>query len=807
MHNHSSSQQEPKESTVEDFPPYTRSFKDTYRAELHYIKKRRSHMGLSVEEINDGYAPSSKCSPSTQTHLVGLAFSGGGIRSAIFNLGLLQTLAKRKALHYCDYLSTVSGGGYIGSCLSSLLANNPEASTTKDQFPLREEYEGELEERKEISYLRATKNYLGLSRGIFNLDNWHVVGMLLSGLFLMNAFPLALMISFTLLLYVIEESFYFFGLEDIFYWWFGINHVKQPDLLGIQTLVYLIAIIAALKIGWIRWRKVLPFVSTSYERRQQHDRRIAHWTWVATGLVVGAFLFDFIYSEAWRWSSSEDAQDQFFSPVLFFVSISSLILIIGGQLKLYGSQMRQQGLEIIMSMALMILLITLPIGFLSIVYKAEYFSHLIQLSVLTQEHPEHERILKEFREIYIQQEGYIDKVLEAFAPQLKNIDHSDHITHHLKEHYTKTKTFILTTLSSIILILLFIGVLTNINYASQHYFYRDRLSHTFLIRRMNDKVEVYPRLLLKDLHQHHNGPYHLINTTLNIPHSDLQDNPYSKGRGADFFLFSKYYCGSESTGYRRTDTYKRGLSKLATAMAISGAAVSPEMGTLSTNPFIAFMMTLLNMRLNLWMLNPCIDRPPKFIFWPAYLLRELLRKGNEHDALLNLSDGGHLENLAVYPLLRRRCRLIIASDVSADPHLQLESLANLQRKARIDLGIEIQLTNLSRLRANSEEPNQTHFILGTIHYPHHETGILLYIKASLIGEEPEDILAYQREDFSFPHQTTADQFFDEQQFESYRRLGEFIGEKIFPVEVIEKTEVKQFIEYVSKLGEHSVCQG
>ena len=411
--------------------------------------------------------------------------------------------------------------------------------------------------------------------------------------------------------------------------------------------------------------------------------------------------------------------------------------------------------------------------------------------------------MKNFREIYIQKEGYFDKVLASF----KFEGMGDDVHAKLKKHSKRTKEVISIVLGSMILILCIMGSLININYLSQHYFYRDRLSHTFLIRRVNDAIEVYPRLLLKDLHRYHNGPYHLINTTLNIPHSSFQENLHAKGRGADFFLFSKYYCGSESTGYRRTDCYKRGLSKLATAMAISGAAVSPEMGTLNTNPFIAFMMTLLNMRLNLWMLNPREEVLPKFVFWPVYLLKELLRQGTEQDTLLNLSDGGHLENLGVYPLLRRHCRLIIASDASADPLLQLENLANLQRKARIDLGIEIQFSHLNHLRPNLEEYSKTHFVLGTVHYPHDEPGLFLYIKASLTGEEPEDILAYRRGDFVFPHQTTADQFFDEEQFESYRRLGEFIGEKIFPVEVPETFEIKQFIEHLSKLGEQGNRQG
>ena len=46
---------------------------------------------------------------------VGLSFSGGGIRSATFNLGILQALAKGRMLRAFDYISTVSGGGYISS--------------------------------------------------------------------------------------------------------------------------------------------------------------------------------------------------------------------------------------------------------------------------------------------------------------------------------------------------------------------------------------------------------------------------------------------------------------------------------------------------------------------------------------------------------------------------------------------------------------------------------------------------------------------------------------------------------------------
>ena len=53
-------------------------------------------------------------------------------------------------------------------------------------------------------------------------------------------------------------------------------------------------------------------------------------------------------------------------------------------------------------------------------------------------------------------------------------------------------------------------------------------------------------------------------------------------------------------------------------------------------------------------------------------------------------------------------------------------------------------------------------------------GHLIYIKASLTGFEPADVLQYAKTHETFPHESTADQFFNESQFESYRHLGSFI---------------------------------
>src|SRR5215467_6431853 len=83
------------------------TFQTVFADELEHIKRSRAARNI------DPKAP-------PKTSLVGLAFSGGGIRSATFNLGVMQALAENHLLHKFDYLSTVSGGGYIGSWLAAL---------------------------------------------------------------------------------------------------------------------------------------------------------------------------------------------------------------------------------------------------------------------------------------------------------------------------------------------------------------------------------------------------------------------------------------------------------------------------------------------------------------------------------------------------------------------------------------------------------------------------------------------------------------------------------------------------------------
>src|SRR5206468_5200008 len=175
---------------------YTRVFARVFHKELTYVQERRKAVGLNADSIAqeqhrlcDALGKLGDQDPDTNPKLdkdigrvgvrvsadaglVGLALSGGGIRSATFNLGLLQALAEQGILRYCDYLSTVSGGGYIGSCLSSLL-DNSDASVEADKFPFRihqgKDPDEDPDERKEMKWLREHGNYLAPDTSLFSL--------------------------------------------------------------------------------------------------------------------------------------------------------------------------------------------------------------------------------------------------------------------------------------------------------------------------------------------------------------------------------------------------------------------------------------------------------------------------------------------------------------------------------------------------------------------------------------------------------------------------------------------------------------
>jgi predicted acylesterase/phospholipase RssA len=375
-------------------------------------------------------------------------------------------------------------------------------------------------------------------------------------------------------------------------------------------------------------------------------------------------------------------------------------------------------------------------------------------------------------------------------------------------------------LFSLLLLVLLFGWRVDINKFSLHNMYKNRLVRCYLgaSNRGNrneqpftglDDGDDLPLRELAHSRLEQGGverlgaqrPLQLICTALNITQGS---NLAWQERRAASFTFSALHCGYslartqgdtrsiehsgwETCGYRPTATYAtrdkedRGF-QLGMALATSGAAVSPNMGHAS-RPARAFVLTLFNVRLGRWSANPARHKwhsaSPRLGLVP--LLQELMGHSNEERNYVHLSDGGHFDNLGVYELVRRRCQVIFVVDAGADPDRALGDLAESIRKCRIDLGVEIRFPDLKTLFGDEHQRAETGHCRGSICYDPQDPsrdGHIVLIKPTMrrARDEPADLQHYAARNPPFPQQTTADQFFDESQFESYRRLGVHVAE-------------------------------
>lgn len=320
----------------------------------------------------------------------------------------------------------------------------------------------------------------------------------------------------------------------------------------------------------------------------------------------------------------------------------------------------------------------------------------------------------------------------------------------------------------------------NINKFSLHEMYRSRLIRAYLGAANNrQQASQFTGFAESDnlpMHQLDPAikPFQVVNVTLNLV---AGERLAWQQRKAESFTITPLHCGSANLGYRPSAKYGGpGGITLGTAITISGAAASPNMGY-NSSAVIGFIMTLFNARLGAWLGNPGKAGNKS---WRAAgptsavgsLVKEAFGLTNDTNEWVYLSDGGHFENLALYEMVRRRCRHIVVLDGGCDPDFRYGDLGNALRKIRIDMKIPI---DFEERGFGSLHRQEKRYAIARIGYSAvddtEEDGFLVYIKPMMRGNEPPDVLSYQSRNSAFPHQSTADQFFDESQTESYRELG------------------------------------
>lgn len=359
----------------------------------------------------------------------------------------------------------------------------------------------------------------------------------------------------------------------------------------------------------------------------------------------------------------------------------------------------------------------------------------------------------------------------------------------------------------------------DVNRFSMHGVYRNRLVRAFLggaraSRRADpftdfDPADNHRMSGLKAQKNNRSVLYPVINVTLNLVGGE---NLAWQERKASSFIITPLYCGgailgNEVTGraaannprewtgaYVETKDYggkepdlndnKTGIS-LGTAITISGAAASPSMGYNSA-PSTAFLMTLFNVRLGAWLANPAAEIPKEAVkAGPTSALKPLLTEAlgltDVKSDNIYLSDGGHFDNLGIYEMIRRRCRYLLVVDADADEKFDFEDLARSVRFAAIDLDAKIEFAAIKMKPAREARETDPTFAIGKITYAESpaDPSWLIYLKPTYFCEEaPIDVRSYGAVNPTFPHETTLDQWFGESQFESYRRLGEYLMGKL-----------------------------
>lgn len=719
---------------------------------------------------------------------VGLAFSGGGIRSAAFCLGVAQALHHHEAWPRIGYLSTVSGGGYIGCAITATMTK------AKGEFVFAnagsanpdEPKAAEISDSPAVGHIRNYSNYL-IPNGF--RDFFADIAIVLRGL----AANLLLVAPVLL------------ALAAITIWANPTrNTLAEPDLFGL-SLSWLIGVrhfgitktLSGLLLATLAfWAIARSFASVTRLGEFQGAAARAAQTVLAVTLVslvmeTQPFVLRGLFQIVDRRGDDPIAWDKFASWITNTAKVAGpLVAAALAFLKQIGDLIKDSSRRSGPSAA------AANAGGKALVWLAALCVPLIVWAAY----------------LWLSFWGIVDDRAAAGG--------GDHTPRWLLLAATRFAglfgflpwfgDFAIARPLPVLYLaaasaLFALGWQLTPNANSLHRLYRDRLSKAFLFDPTGREAKEAPTATgiptapadlkpidgfrLSELATPH-APFHIINAALNIQGSNVSNR---RGRNAEFFTFTPTHVGSTITGYAPTalmEQHAPGLD-LATAMAVSGAAASSNMGSNSIKPLTP-TLALLNIRLGYWLKNPGYvasgatppDTQRASLF---YLWSEIWGRLKESDSDVYLTDGGHIDNLGVYELLRRRCKLIIAVDAEADATLTFGSFVKLERYARIDLGIRIEMPwqairdiSLASMGQEGKEDlgssgdgvsEGPHLAIGTIDYGGGETGHLLYVKASLTGDENDYIRDYARRHPKFPHETTGDQFFSEEQFEVYRALG------------------------------------
>ncbi len=737
--------------------------------------------------------------------LYGLALSGGGIRSATYNLGLVQGLKRLGLLGSFDYVATVSGGGYLGGFWSAWRMRQAGGGVFPDA---KDPDTGR--EADEIRHLREFSNFLSPRMGVFSYDTGRMLVAALGGMLPSLLAALSLLVLLFAALGGLASVM--FTLQD------GVAlRLRAPG--GAWAVASLTAI-------------VMMGFEMAWKRRGERSMGPGYWTaamlavlvagggWmVAAGLAKGSVAgppargslpFLAARAEATDWLVLLAPSAVWGGALAAFL----LLRFLFSRAARYdwGKALRS-GLDRASSRLL----------FLTVawtVFAVLWCAGTVLTYVVLRTNPEVTAVGGGGIALAV----WVQARLQKLASQDRRSAGRPKLSERMKAALPKVVAYPILAAIAIAVVTLLAAVhgppgsppralsyglllavaalvtaLTLLFYQPEqvglHAFYRSRLARAYLgASRPRARTDVgrvteddaADDLALCDLPA--GGPVHLVCCAANdLAPADPLAGLY---RGACSAVLSRagFSVGTTWAGWPKDGTK---VPTLGSAITASGAAFNSNMGAKSLyfGPAATFLMAAFGLRLGLWLTHPAQGTEPEpgedaggwrpHRLWsrrsgpvglPFY--KELLGVASASGADVHLSDGAHFENTAVYELIRRHCRVIVASDCGQDGERVFDDIGNLVRRVRIDFGVDVRI-DLAPLRPDAGGLARQHMVAGDIHYPDGDTGILLIFKPTLVGGEPADVAQYRTRNGAFPHETTIDQFYDEAQWEAYRRLGEF----------------------------------
>ncbi len=526
-------------------------------AERRAIQGRRG--ALDPERALDETAP--------VENAAGLCLSGGGIRSATFGLGIIQVLVREGLLERFDYLSTVSGGGYLGAFLSTCLGSPAQGKQAHAASGIRatidEVFHGEGgRESPAVRHLRNNSRYL-LSGGVWG--RLKMFGLLITGIITNILLMLPLPLGGVLVVALLYRGHYWD--PGCTAYPSGLRGTEALRVFGLLGWIFLA--------GWI----LLPLVR-NLTRGAGHDTPTFK---TRTFWEAGLVLFGLVVVVA---------------GLLLLVPVTFTGLArLRESLPLFGHSLRSW---------------INPRSVIAAVTTLAPF--VFGLSAARSK----KQTTKKWTTFLFALSGPLLALVVFLVVGNRTV--GSHAIWSVR--WVAIGTGLLT---------LWGWVFVDINQFSPHAYYRNRLCECYLalrqpsqrgamrewLRRLlhgRAKDETFEtsgigalrRLKLSEMNETQAAPYHLVNTAVNLPASR---EPNLRGRDCDFFSFSRDYCGGPICGYIKTKTLEKLDSHvdLGTAMAVSGAAASANMGV-HTLRHLRFLLTLLNVRLGYWLRNPLARR-------------------------------------------------------------------------------------------------------------------------------------------------------------------------------------------------------